>query len=109
MTGNATSNSIVDFLYALSPSQWKELAQMNQFSGFSDAITKASGNISKMQGFCGLNIADQPLYYIMEFLQKSWFSVTCDRSTSDPGSCMGNSDAEPEAYATGCNTAGRRK
>ena len=42
-------------------------------------------------------------------LQKSWFSVTCDRSTSDPGSCMGNSDAEPEAYATGCNTAGRRK
>ena len=67
--GNATSNSIVDFLYALSPSQWKELAQMNQFSGFSDAITKASGNISKMQGFCGLNIADQPLYYIMEFFK----------------------------------------
>ena len=67
--GNATSNSIVDFLYALSPSQWKELAQMDQFSGFSDAITKASGNISKMQGFCGLNIADQPLYYIMEFFK----------------------------------------
>ena len=44
--GNAISNSIVDFLYALSPSQWKELAQMDQFSGFSDAITKASGNIS---------------------------------------------------------------
>ena len=66
---NATSNSIVDFLYALSPSQWKELAQMDQFSGFSDAITKASGNISKMQGFCGLNIADQPLYYIMEFFK----------------------------------------
>ena len=40
-----------------------------QFSGFSDAITKASGNISKMQGFCGLNIADQPLYYIMEFFK----------------------------------------
>ena len=67
--GNATSNSIVDFLYALSPSQWKELAQMDQFSGFSDAIAKASGNISKMQGFCGLNIADQPLYYIMEFFK----------------------------------------
>ena len=42
---------------------------MDQFSGFSDAITKASGNISKMQGFCGLNIADQPLYYIMEFFK----------------------------------------
>ncbi len=32
--GNATSNSIVDFLYALSPSQWKELAQMDQFQDF---------------------------------------------------------------------------
>ena len=42
---------------------------MDQFSGFSDAIAKASGNISKMQGFCGLNIADQPLYYIMEFFK----------------------------------------
>ena len=26
-----------------------------------------------------------------------------------PVLAMGNSDAEPEAYATGCNTAGRRK
>ena len=67
--GNATSNSIVDFLYALSPEQWKELAKMDQFSGFSDMITSTSHEISKMQGFCGLNIADQPLYYIMEFLK----------------------------------------
>ena len=67
--GNATSNSIVDFLYALSPEQWKEMAKMDQFSGFSDMITSTSHEISKMQGFCGLNIADQPLYYIMEFLK----------------------------------------
>ena len=67
--GNATSNSIVDFLYALSPEQWKELAKMDQFSGFSDMITSTSHEISKMQGFCGLNIADQPLYYIMEFFK----------------------------------------
>ena len=65
----ATPNSVIDFLYALSPGQWDKLADMSQFAGFSDAITKASGNISKMQGFCGLNIADQPLYYIMEFFK----------------------------------------
>ena len=69
--GNATSNSIVDFLYALSPEQWKELAKMDQFSGFSDMITSTSHEISKMQGFCGLNIADQPLYYIMEFFKNN--------------------------------------
>lgn len=67
--GNATSNSVVDFLYALSPEQWKELSKMDQFSGFSDVITGASGEISKMQGFFGLNIADQPLYYIMDFVK----------------------------------------
>ena len=69
--GNATSNSIVDFLYALSPEQWKELAKMEQFSDFSDMITSTSHDISKMQGFCGLNIADQPLYYIMEFFKNN--------------------------------------
>lgn len=60
----ATSNSIVDFLYALSPSQWKDLAAMDQFSGFSDAINNSAQEISRMQNFFGLNIADQPLNYI---------------------------------------------
>jgi YidC/Oxa1 family membrane protein insertase len=60
----ATSNSIIDFLYALSPSQWKELAAMDQFSGFSGIIDTTAAEISKMQNFFGLNIADQPLNYI---------------------------------------------
>lgn len=60
----ATSNSIIDFLYALSPSQWKDLAAMNQFSGFSGVIDNTAHEISKMQNFFGLNIADQPLNYI---------------------------------------------
>lgn len=64
--GKATSNSIIDFLYALSPSQWKELSSMNQFSGFSDVIDTAAKGISKMQNFFGLNIADQPLTYIKD-------------------------------------------
>ena len=62
--GKATSNSIIDFLYALSPSQWEQLSDMNQFSSFSGMIDKSAAEISKMQNFFGLNIADQPLTYI---------------------------------------------
>ena len=37
---------------------------MDQFKGFADTINTTSAEISKMQNFCGLNIADQPLNYI---------------------------------------------
>ncbi len=57
-------DSIVDFLYALSPSQWKSLQDISQFSGFSDQISKTASEIQKMQTFGVLNIADQPLSYI---------------------------------------------
>ena len=67
--GKATSDSVIDFLYALSPSQWKDFAAMSQFSGFSDAINSTSSEISKMQNFFGLNIADQPLNYIKAAFQ----------------------------------------
>ena len=56
-------NSIVDFLYALSPSQWESLQDISQFSGFSDQISKTASEIQKMQTLV-LNIADQPLSYI---------------------------------------------
>ena len=62
VTDNA--DSIVDFLYALSPSQWKSLQEISQFSGFSDQISKTASEIQKMQTFGVLNIADQPLSYI---------------------------------------------
>ena len=58
------ADSIVDFLYALSPSQWKSLQEISQFSGFSDQISKTASEIQKMQTFGVLNIADQPLSYI---------------------------------------------
>lgn len=64
--GVATKNSVIDFLYALSPSQWTELSDMKQFSGFSGVIDNAASEISKMQNFLGLNIADQPLNIIMD-------------------------------------------
>ena len=62
VTENA--DSIVDFLYALSPSQWESLQDISQFSGFSDQISKTASEIQKMQTFGVLNIADQPLSYI---------------------------------------------
>ena len=62
VTDNA--ESIVDFLYSLSPSQWKSLQDISQFSGFSDQISKTASEIQKMQTFGVLNIADQPLSYI---------------------------------------------
>ena len=62
VTENA--DSIVDFLYALSPPQWESLQNISQFSGFSDQISKTASEIQKMQTFGVLNIADQPLSYI---------------------------------------------
>lgn len=58
--GKATGDSVIDFLYALSPSQWESLADMKQFSGFSGVIDSTAAEIAKMQNFLGLNIADQP-------------------------------------------------
>ena len=60
----ATPNSVIDFLYALSPGQWDKLADMSQFAGFSDAINSTAGEISHMQSFLVLNIADMPWNYI---------------------------------------------
>ena len=62
VTENA--DSIVDFLYALSPSQWESLQNISQFSGFSDQISKTASEIQKMQTFGVLNIFDQPLSFI---------------------------------------------
>ena len=62
----ATSNSIIDFLYALSPSQWASLSKMDQFSGFSGTLDSTATEISKLQNFFGFNIADQPLNYIKD-------------------------------------------
>ena len=59
-----TSNSVTDFLYALSPSQWKTLAETSQFAGFTDTLNSTAKEISHVQNFFGLNIADQPLTYI---------------------------------------------
>jgi YidC/Oxa1 family membrane protein insertase len=67
--GVAKESSVIDFLYALSPSQWKSLASMSEFSGFSDILTKTASEISSRQTFGVLNIADQPMTYISSMLK----------------------------------------
>ena len=67
--GVATNNSVIDFLYSLSTDQWEKLKEVSEFSGLTSTITKTAGNISPMQSFCKLNIANQPLTYIMDFIQ----------------------------------------
>ena len=62
--GKATTDSIINFLYALSPSQWDKLGDMSQFSGFSDMINSTASKIADMQTFGVLNIAEQPWNYI---------------------------------------------
>ncbi len=60
----ATKDSVIDFLYALSPNQWKIFSGLSEVSEFSGTLDKASAEIAQMQNFFGLNIAEQPLYYI---------------------------------------------
>ena len=62
--GAATKDSIVDFLYALSPTQWEQLSELKQFSGFSDVISQTASEVSRIQTFGVLNIAEQPFNYI---------------------------------------------
>lgn len=64
----ATRDSIIDFLYALSPSQWESVSKMSQFSAFSDTIENTAEKITGMQTFGVLNIAEQPWNYIQAAL-----------------------------------------
>jgi len=59
--GVATSDSVVDFLYKLSPSQWVDFSKISQFSGFSDLISSTSSKIANVGNFLGMNISDTPL------------------------------------------------
>lgn len=62
--GVASRESIIDFLYALSPAQWKDFASTAEFSGFADVLNRTAADISSKQSFGPLNIADQPMTYI---------------------------------------------
>ena len=59
-----TDDHIIDFLYALSPSQWSKLSEVDQFHGFAQTLSDTAAQIHPMQNFLGLNIADTPLSLI---------------------------------------------
>lgn len=62
--GAATTNSVIDVLYKLSPSQWDSFADISQFSSFSNTIDGTASKIAHVQNFLGLNIADTPMSII---------------------------------------------
>lgn len=68
-----TNNSIIDFLYKLSPSQWDSLAQVDAFKGMSDTIASTSATMARVNNFAGMNISDNPLALITSsFRNGSW-------------------------------------
>jgi YidC/Oxa1 family membrane protein insertase len=64
--GVASKNSIIDMLYNLTTNQWHGLAQVADFSNFSDAITNTQESIRNINMFCGLNISDTPFVLIKD-------------------------------------------
>ena len=66
---SGSSNSVIDFLYSLSTDQWTKLSEVSEFAGFSKQIIETRSNISPLQSFLGLNIANQPWGYITDFFK----------------------------------------
>lgn len=62
--GVASNNSIVDFLYKLTPSQWNILKDVDKFSGFTPIIETTKGSIEYVSNFLGMNISDNPFAII---------------------------------------------
>ena len=117
--GTATSNSIVDFLYALSPAQWEKLAEVKEFAGFTDTIKSTASAIRPMQNFLGLNIAEQPLTYITAVLKGgsivlaiiallipllSWLTQVLNFKLMPQAENQNNNNGDPNAMASSMKT-----
>ena len=117
--GTATSNSIVDFLYALSPTQWEKLAEVKEFAGFTDTIKSTASAIRPMQNFLGLNIAEQPLTYITAVVKGgsialaiiallipflSWLTQMLNIKLMPQADNQNNNNGDPNAMASSMKT-----
>ena len=117
--GTATSNSIVDFLYALSPTQWEKLAEVKEFAGFTDTIKSTASAIRPMQNFLGLNIAEQPLTYITAVVKGgsivlaivallipllSWLTQMLNIKLMPQAENQNNNNGDPNAMASSMKT-----
>lgn len=65
-TATSTSNSIIDVLYALPSHGWDVLKE--SFSGLSDVISNTAAQVSHLNNFLGINIANTPL----SMLKNGW-------------------------------------
>lgn len=65
-TATSTSNSIIDVLYALPSHGWEVLK--DSFSGLSDAISSTATQVSHLNNFLGINIANTPF----SMLKNGW-------------------------------------
>ncbi len=74
--GAMTSDSVVDFLYKLSPSQWESLKNVDAFNGMDGIIQSTSDTIAHVNNFLGMNISDTPMSLITSsFKSGSWLLV----------------------------------
>lgn len=65
-TATSTSNSIIDVLYALPSHGWDVLKE--SFSGLSDVISSTASQVSHLNNFLGINIANTPF----SMLKNGW-------------------------------------
>ena len=71
--GAMTSDSVVDFLYKLSPSQWESLKSVDAFKGMDSLVQSTSDAIAHVNTFLGMNISDTPMSLITSsFKSGSW-------------------------------------
>ena len=72
-SGEMLKESVVDFLYKLSPSQWHNLENVSAFKGMDGLIQSTSNEIARVNTFLGMNISDNPMALITSsFKSGAW-------------------------------------
>ena len=60
MGNEITTEKVIDFLYALKPSQWLKLKDISEFSSLASEITSTAARSEKINTFLTINISDSP-------------------------------------------------
>ena len=75
-SGEMLKESVVDFLYKLSPSQWQTLENVSAFKGMDGLIQSTSNEIARVNTFLGMNISDNPMSLITSSIKSgAWLLV----------------------------------
>ena len=75
-SGEMLKESVVDFLYKLSPSQWQSLENVSAFKGMDGLIQSTSNEIARVNTFLGMNISDNPMALITSSIKSgAWLLV----------------------------------